>query len=984
MHARWTAEPGNLSIRERGSRLVKAFGSPFLVLGLLTLLPTLALSKDKAEPTPFDTPERVVEASPAGPASLALGAGESVVDYEVSPAGGLVALEVKGAPGYDVRLWKMGEGAAPVAWKTPAGVTLKGLTWHPAKERTLFLLAASGAGHQILRLEEKAGVWTTAAVLTRPSILRRIVVGSRPSLYSTAKGDIVTEYRLYYGAALRDGAWSVRSVTESGVRDVQIVGPKATMDRVAGEDEYPSSVSAPSALPLGFHPAGDRLLWEEPGKRFREARFAGSWSEEKKPFLDGRLSGGTAIWLANGLGLVHWLSGVPGVELVFAADAESRRVATEVTFAATPANVPDGRGLVGLTKEADGRQTLRFVPVEIPLGNVANAWMFVGGKDDAERFTRNGGLFRPSEAEQLHSVYDAELYSGSFGDRPLVVTTDVFWEDFAAAFQGLFILRERVQAIPAFWEFVKDARTALSGPGGSKLWGPAFAAAAELEPAAGTAKSATGPEAARILGLKTTDSPVTGSKFPYGEMKPRGNYAASPRMRSYFMAFRYLTEVARREVAGRPPAERANALADLANLPPAVKAQARTWIGSYEPFIAPGRAPVVFSDGPFSPPPYSSHPAEGPGLFPLSFGFDNEVFLTSVFHESWPAAEQIQDPGNRRLLPSGLDLAAATGSGFARTLLSDEVKRYPNLGGALDRLGETWRRSRPAFAKSPSLYHRWLDALAVQWADEAVAGAVDGKELWRTKRLQTGLASFATLRHTTVLVNERMAAEAGEGGWEEMVPKPPRGWVEADPAAFDAIAALFDAAAFLVKDERIRLDGTVPDTELGDGAKGEPLRQGILKRLAEVASKARLFAGMARKELAGASLTPADYDEIAHVGRVAEHNFLVFKSLANEKLGISNPDPLPKVVDVAGGGDGTGYLLMGVGKPLVWDLLVPYFGRREAVRGPVYAYYEVTAPSLSDDEEWRRDLDRQKRPAWVEPYLGRSLENRENGESGPR
>ena len=983
MNVRWAAERGKLSIRERGSLLVNAFGSPFLVLGLLTLIPALAFSKEKAEPSPFDTPERAVTASPAGPVSLSLTAGESVVDYEVSPAGSLVALEVKGAPGCDVRFWKMGENAAPVAWKAPAGTTLKGLAWHPAKERTLFLLAASGTGHQILRLEEKAGRWTTAVILTSPSMLRRIVVGPRPSVYSTPKGAVVTEHRIYYGAALRGGAWSVRSVTESGVRDVQIAGPTASMDRVPGEDEYPSSVSAPSALPLGFHPAGDRLLWEEPGKRFREARFAGAWSEEKKPFLGGKLSGGTATWLANGLGLVHWLSGAPGVELVSAANTEPRRVATEVTFAATPANVPDGRGLVGLTKEADGRQTLRFVPVEIPLGDVANAWMFVAGQDDAERFTRNGGLFRPSDAEQLHSVYDAELYSGSFGDRPLVVTTDVFWEDFAAAFQGLFVLRERVQAIPAFWEFVRGARAALTGPGGSKLWGPAFAAAAELEPAAGTAKSPTGPEAARILGLKTADSPVAGSRFPYGELKPRGNYTASPRTRSYFMAFRYLTEVARREVEGLPPAERANALADLANLPAAVRAKARTWIGAYEPFIAPGRAPVVFDERPFTPPSYASHPADGPGLFPLSFGFDNEVFLTTVFHETWPPSEQIQDPGNRRLLPSGLDLAAATGSAFARTLLADDVKRYPNLRGALDLLGEKWRRSHPAFAKSPSLYHRWLDALAVQWADEAVAGAVDGKDLWRAKRLQTGLASFATLRHTTVLVNERMAAEAGEGGWEEIVPKPPRGWVEADPASFEAIASLFDAVAALVKDERIRLDGSVPGTELGDG-RGEPLRQGILNRLAEVASKARLFAGMARKELAGASLTPADYDEITHVGRVAEHNFLVFKSLANEKLGISNPDPLPKVVDVAGGGDGTGYLLMGVGKPLAWDLLVPYFGRREAVRGPVYAFYEVSSPSLSDDDEWRRDLDRQKRPAWVEPYLGRSLESRENGESGPK
>lgn len=951
-------------------------------LVLLTLFPTLAFSKEKAEPSPFETPERVVAASPGGTVSLALEAGESVVDYEVSPAGGLVALEVKGPSGADVRFWKMGEGTAPVAWKAPAGTTLKGLTWHPAKERTLFLLSASGAEHRILRLEEKGGVWTTAVVLKSPATLRRIVIGPRPSLYSTPKGELVTEYRLYYGAALPGGSWSTRSVTESGVRDVQIAGPKATMNRVPGEDESPSSVIAPSALPLGFHPAGDRLLWEEPGKRFREARFTGEWTEDKAPFLGGRLSGGTATWLANGLGLVHWTSGVSGVELVFAPKIESRRVAAEWTFATTPGNVPDGRGLVGLTKEADGRQVLRFVPVEIPLGNVANAWMFVEGKDDADRFARHGGLFRPSDAEQLHSVYDAELYGGRFSDRPLVVTTDVFWEDFAAAFQGLFILRERVQAIPAFWEFVKGARTALTS-GGSKVWGPVFSAAAELEAAAGSARPAPGSEAARIFSLKSADSPVVGPGFPYGEMKPRGNYAATPRMRNYFMAFRYLTEVARREANRLPPAERATALADLANLPPAVKAKARTWIAAYEPFIAPGRAPVVFDDKPFAPPAWASHPADGPGLFPLSFGFDNEVFLTTVFHESWPASEQVQDPGNRRLLPSGLDLAAATGSAFARTLLSDQVKRFPNLGGALDRLGEKWRRSRPAFAKSPSLYHRWLDALAVQWADEALAGAVDGKDLWRAKRLQTGLASFATLRHTTVLVNERTGAEAGEGGWEEIVPKPPRGWVEADPASFEAIAVLFDAAAALVKDEKIRLDGIVPGSDESDG-RGEPLRQGILKRLADVASKARLFAGMARKELAGTPLSPSDYDEITHVGRVAEHNFLVFKSLANEKLGISNPDPLPKVVDVAGGGDGTGYLLMGVGKPLVWDLLVPYFGRREVVRGPVYAFYEGASLSLLDDDEWRRDLDRQKRPAWVLPYLLGSGRNGESKESEER
>ncbi|MRR13751.1 hypothetical protein EG835_15180, partial [bacterium] len=326
------------------------------------------------------------------------------------------------------------------------------------------LLSASGTEHRILRLEEKGGAWVPAVVLKSPATLRRILVGPRPSLYATPKGELVTEYRVTYGAALRGGAWSTRSVTESGVRDVQIAGPKATMDRVPGEDEFPGTVDVPSALPLSFHPAGDRLLFEEPGKRYREARFTGSWSVEEKPFFAGRLSGGTATWLANGLGLVHWTSGVAGVELVFAPKMESRRVAAEWTFASTPANVPDGRGLVGLTKGADGRQTLRYVPVEIPLGNVVNAWMFVEGKDDADRFARHGGLFRTSDAEQLHSVYDAELYTGSTARRPLVVTTDVFWEDFAAAFPGRLVLRDRVPAMPAVWGLVASARSALCAP----------------------------------------------------------------------------------------------------------------------------------------------------------------------------------------------------------------------------------------------------------------------------------------------------------------------------------------------------------------------------------------------------------------------------------------------------------------------------------------------------------------------------------------
>lgn len=40
------------------------------------------------------------------------------------------------------------------------------------------------------------------------------------------------------------------------------------------------------------------------------------------------------------------------------------------------------------------------------------------------------------------------------------------------------------------------------------------------------------------------DSPVLGRKVNYGELKPCGHYASSEVMRTYFMAFKYLTQLA--------------------------------------------------------------------------------------------------------------------------------------------------------------------------------------------------------------------------------------------------------------------------------------------------------------------------------------------------------------------------------------------------------------------------------------------------------
>jgi hypothetical protein len=243
-----------------------------------------------------------------------------------------------------------------------------------------------------------------------------------------------------------------------------------------------------------------------------------------------------------------------------------------------------------------------------------------------------------------------------------------------------------------------------------------------------------------------------------------------------------------------------------------------------------------------------------------------------------------------------------------------------------------------------------MSALATQWSERA-AGGFDRK-LWSRKRLQTGLASWATLRHTTLLVNARSDAECGEAGFEAIVLRTPRGYVEPDPATFEAIAGLFDAASRMVKSQQLADNG---------------MQDGVVQRLTESRDKTLLFRDLAKKELAGQPLTAQEYEEILYVGRAAEHNFLLFRSLAQEDLGLAVPDPMSKVADVAGS---TGRLLLaGVGDPLEWDQVVPFFGRREIVKGSSYAYYETVSAQVMDDAEWRQKLPGLPRPKWIDPYV---------------
>jgi hypothetical protein len=319
-----------------------------------------------------------------------------------------------------------------------------------------------------------------------------------------------------------------------------------------------------------------------------------------------------------------------------------------------------------------------------------------------------------------------------------------------------------------------------------------------------------------------------------------------------------------------------------------------------------------------------------------------------------------------------LDIASALGSGFATALLSTEIEKYPSLRKVLEELRARLSETGKGSGNDANIYNRWIAALALQWADDAAPpGASRDKELWHAKRLQTGLASWATLRHATVLVNERTGAECGESGFEPVLLTPPRGYVEPDPRTFDAIGALFESMEQQVKLWASSSKDTIQVTAQGE--EREAVREGVIRRLSETAAKARLFKTIAEKEIKGEPLSNQEYEEILLIGGIAEHHFLIFKSLASVQLALSTPDPMPKIADVAGGKpSGVPFLMAAVGRPMEWDYIAPYFGRRQIAKGAVYSYYEFTSERLMNDREWLELLPSVQHPKWISPFVSGS------------
>jgi hypothetical protein len=917
-----------------------------------------------------------IEQSPDESRVLQLATAESVIDTDVSPSRTLTAALIRNADSQTLRFWNFATNRIVSDIKLPSDTKIGAIAWHPHDEG-LYAIQHKGNDWQIVRLANNATTWSPTIVYRATVPLRRMVFSRQrfaASHLSPNRKSI--EYRLYFGAQTASGKWEIRTIRESGEAAYVLAGPAPTPLPLAYKEDPDSKgnqFTLPNPLPSSFHPSGVAMVIQNEKGCFAEMHYRewlqgqvgldgdhkDDWEAPRQLQWDKHtLCGGSLTYTPNGMGFFHWQKGQPGLLYLNRKTGEELKLASETTFISTPSSAADGKGVVGVTQKTGTSQQLEYVPVQVPLGDVLNAWMFIERPDELNAFNGNGGLFRPTtHGEQLYGMYDEESYSscGSYPKRPHLITTDLFWENFGAAFEASFILNERYRAIPAFSNLVAETNRFFKEKKEAHRLAKVFEVTARILRSNISVHPEAALEADAVLaGISSRPARLLGESVPvsFNQFKPRGHYTKSDVERRYFSAMRYLTSVHLKE----------DEVKIIASLPASVQQQAGIWVDSYRPFIAAPRSPFAWSGLSIPQAKHLNKPSKQHTLFPLSWGSDNETFYNTTSHSE--EDEPLGD--NPRLLPSGLDLAFVFGSDYAQNALANELTQYPRLAKRLDKLRA--EIGATAGKDDVSLYDSWLGGLSKQWDAEVnkpgsaqmLALDASSKDLWSAKRLQTGLASWATLRHTTLLVNDQSAAEGGQGGFsfEPLVFPPPRGYVEPDPKTFQTIADLYGKLITALNASAV----SWPKDKAA-----QDLHKGVLDQLGRSRQLVADFGSMAARLVKGETLRDDEYKLIENIGGAVEHDFLLMKSTQINDQGLALPDPISKIADVA---QAPGVSLeVAVGKPMEWDQVVPFYGKRELVRGAVYSYFEFASNAPLTDEDWRKQEAQTPHPAWIRPFI---------------
>lgn len=317
--------------------------------------------------------------------------------------------------------------------------------------------------------------------------------------------------------------------------------------------------------------------------------------------------------------------------------------------------------------------------------------------------------------------------------------------------------------------------------------------------------------------------------------------------------------------------------------------------------------------------------------------------------------EFIPNVGPARALPRGLDILAVLGSKRALDILEREgdteyeyyYDQLHNLKEGLPKSKEEWKQN---------LYFQWLYALLPlleEREDNHLPGFMQNSA-WTDKELQTALASWAELRHDTILYAKQSYTMMVTGISPQ--PKFTYGYVEPYPELYARIQEI-------MKDLRGNLAvlGIAP--------------QGVSEK---IKSFERLLAQLkiiSEKELNHKPLSDGEYKVIWNIGSTLA-SMKQFSHQIMKEITSNTDEKMSLIADVHTDLNTKQVLEEGVGSPFnIYVIVEDYKGKR-LCRGGVFSYCEFKWPLSKrlTDEQWQRMLQEGKAPPlpkWTNEFIAK-------------
>jgi hypothetical protein len=324
------------------------------------------------------------------------------------------------------------------------------------------------------------------------------------------------------------------------------------------------------------------------------------------------------------------------------------------------------------------------------------------------------------------------------------------------------------------------------------------------------------------------------------------------------------------------------------------------------------------------------------------------VYGAIVFHGKKP----------KRLLPSGLDVMAALGSAEAVIQLEPELRRYnyaANLLAARQALDDLPEREWQGNA-----YVRWLDALRRLFPRPASAQfpqAMRSSE-WQRKQLQTSLASWAELRHDTILY-------AKQSWGASAVCEYPEGYVEPYPELFAVLGDLARRMSLFVGASDLE-----PPDRTGIARAHQKRQQKFFDGFAKIMGQ---LEGIARKELQAQALAADEKTFLKDViveKRIAGCRPVTYYTGWYPQLIYGDPMlSEPTVADVHTDPETGTVLEEGVGDARYLLVAIDNQQDRAVYVGPAYSYYEFTSHTRLTDQAWDALRPSTAPPAWTSGFV---------------